>query len=285
MPICQKCCFQTSSKSAFEAHCRTKLHKFIESGSATFDCEHCTKRYTTRTGLWAHKKKCQHIPTSEPPHPSVNDGTMGAILDTVNALRKEISELRANQAPTVVNNNNTTNNNNINIYLNTTCKDAMTIEQFFATLQINEDDIRALKKRDYADVTTSVIKRHFDSMDVTKRPLHCMPSVILHRPLELYIKDDEWKRESQSDVMYELDWASKYRRYDDEFPKEDTLSTVRFLNMMGDKMVDVYKDLKTKNPELSVDHFMKLESVSSKVDDKINILENLAKTIQNTELA
>jgi hypothetical protein len=230
------------------------------------------------------------VPVTEAIIPHVvteESSTMGAILDTVNALRKEISELRANQAPTVVNNNNTTNtnNNNINIYLNTTCKDAMTIEQFFATLQINEDDIRALKKRDYADVTTSVIKRHFDSMDVTKRPLHCMPSVILHKPLELFIKDDEWKRESQSDVMYELDWASKYRRYDDEFPKEDTLSTVRFLNMMGDKMVDVYKDLKTKNPELSVDHFMKLESVTCKVDDKINILENLAKTIQNTELA
>ena len=63
--VCEKCQFKTSKKSNFDIHLMTLKHKMetMETNEVTekmpnlYQCN-CGMKYTSRNGLWKHKKKC-----------------------------------------------------------------------------------------------------------------------------------------------------------------------------------------------------------------------------------
>ena len=53
--ICKICEYGTNNKSNYNRHLKTKKHK----NNSEINCG-CGKKYKTRTGLWKHKKICNH---------------------------------------------------------------------------------------------------------------------------------------------------------------------------------------------------------------------------------
>jgi len=64
---CENCDYGTSKKSSFDDHNLSSKHqngnKMETNGNAilpSFCCEKCKKNFSTRSGLWKHKKKCNN---------------------------------------------------------------------------------------------------------------------------------------------------------------------------------------------------------------------------------
>lgn len=68
--ICEKCNFKCSKKFSWNRHLSTNKHLKITKNdqlekNKSYTCGNCNKLYTSRNGLWFHKKKCQSKPTEK----------------------------------------------------------------------------------------------------------------------------------------------------------------------------------------------------------------------------
>jgi len=177
-------------------------------------CEFCDKKYSNRTGLWKHKKKCNLNYEIINTHLDKDDND---ITDDVNEMKdfmkyliKENSELKSmmmnaqNQMMEVIktgthnNNNNTINNNshnkafNLNFFLNETCKNAMNINDFVDSIQLNLSDLERVGDMGFVKGISDIIIKNLNALDVTERPIHCTDK----KREVLYVKDeDKWEKD------------------------------------------------------------------------------------------
>lgn len=95
-----------------------------------------------------------------------------------------------------INSNNTsnnTNNFNLNFFLNETCKDAMSIDDFLDSIEITITDLKRLGKEGYVEALSTLLIDNLKEIDITRRPLHCSD---LKRET-IYIKDLKgWEKEN-----------------------------------------------------------------------------------------
>jgi hypothetical protein len=231
--FCDFCDFNSGNKKDFSRHLNTAKHiknseRQQESTEKTpktpnlldFSCN-CGKRYTNRTGLWRHMKKCDHMHDTTatnitspelPNHTTSNINNSSTIFDILKQnqefktliieQQKENYKLQqhllaAMKDTTTINHNTINNNNNqkfnLNFFLNTTCKDAMNMSDFIEDIQINFKDIEDIGKDGYVSGMTNLILSRIRDLDITKRPLHCTD---LKREI-MYIKDNnEWCKDS-----------------------------------------------------------------------------------------
>lgn len=94
-------------------------------------------------------------------------------------------------------NNNTTNNNkfNLNVFLNETCKDAITMEDFVKSVLITRDEFIHTGNVGFIDGISTVMMNRFRDMDMHTRPLHCTD---LKRET-VYIKNAyKWEKEDNN---------------------------------------------------------------------------------------
>jgi hypothetical protein len=182
----------------------------------------CSKTYTTRMGLWKHKKKC----------PIANDKTNDKTTDAMSSELKDIhnmdkdylilkllkdnEEIRQilkeilpkignnntiinnNNNNTTNNNNNMTNNFNLNVFLNEHCKDALNISEFVDSLKITFEDLLYSKKNGLVEGISNVMIRGLKELDIYKRPIHCTD----RKRETMYIKDHEkWEKDETHEIM------------------------------------------------------------------------------------
>jgi len=95
-------------------------------------------------------------------------------------------------------NNGTINNNNytqfnLQVYLNETCKNAMTITQFLDYLEPTVEELEATAYLGYVEGISRIIMRGFKNLEEYELPFHCTDLKREH----IYIKnpDDEWVEE------------------------------------------------------------------------------------------
>jgi hypothetical protein len=93
--------------------------------------------------------------------------------------------------------NNTTNNHtqkfNLNLFLNDTCKDAMSITDFLRNLNVHIDELEYIGNHGYVNGMTKMIMDRLKDMDITKRPIHCTDI----KRETMYIKDDAgWSKDT-----------------------------------------------------------------------------------------
>jgi len=82
---------------------------------------------------------------------------------------------------------------NINVFLNETCKDAITLADFIDSIKIEESDLHYAKEKGMSDAITHVVNRQLKLYDVTSRPVHCTDI----KRETVHIKEvDGWIRES-----------------------------------------------------------------------------------------
>jgi hypothetical protein len=95
--------------------------------------------------------------------------------------------------------NNTTNNINshnkafnLNFFLNDTCKNAMNINEFLDSIQLELNDLMELGELGYVASMSKIIAKNLNALDETIRPIHCTDT---KREI-FYIKDDnKWEKE------------------------------------------------------------------------------------------
>jgi hypothetical protein len=218
---CELCHYTCSKNSEWIRHQQTIKHmsrvegnKMETSGTkvAPLCICSCGKEYTTRAGLWKHKKKCSNesmkltIEENEPDDLVVNKELIMMILKQNQDILKENSELKhmmmdtQNQMFKVIENgthNTTTTNShnktfNLNMFLNETCKNAMNINEFVDSLQLQISDLENVGEVGYIEGISSIIIKKLNTLDITERPIHCTDK----KRETMYIKDeDKWEKE------------------------------------------------------------------------------------------
>ena len=132
---CNLCNYFTKKKGDYEKHCITNKHirytnklscANADNNMNLFVCECCKKTYLHKQSYYRHVNGCNIGNTISELHKQTDE-----LKQTLNTIIQEIKT--PNQ--TIV--NNTVNKLNINLYLNTECKDAMNITDFVHNIKLS----------------------------------------------------------------------------------------------------------------------------------------------------
>jgi len=269
--ICKKCDYYTNRKSSYIKHLNTNKHQMITNDKKMITSKvanellHvcvCGKSYKFYSGLSRHKNNCINITKNK----GIETGDSKVITNLLNEnieMRKlmmeqqqQISEL----IPRIGNNNNNTIKNkfNLNVFLNETCKDAMTLTDFVNNLEITLGDLEMVGEHGYMKGLSDIFVNGLRQMEINKRPIHCSD---LKRET-LYIKNDE------------LDWK-----------KEDTNNphVTKAIRTIHHKNFKQIRDWKCEHPYLMVpdhpDQHQYMKIVSNCMEDSDQDTSQIIKTI------
>jgi len=229
---CDVCDYYTSNKKDYTKHITTPKHLKMTTMVTCGDnnppplvCT-CGNTYKYRQGLSRHKKTCVDInniiDTTPPPkqevqpsHSSTEDMQMTLILELVkqNQEFKDLLIQQSNQMleqnktiievakhsqinNNTINNTNTNSNNktfNLQFFLNETCKDAMNMKDFIQSLEMSLPELEKMGELGFAEGMSRVFVNRLNSLDITKRPIHCSD---VKREI-IHIKDDnKWEMDN-----------------------------------------------------------------------------------------
>jgi hypothetical protein len=289
---CEKCTFECSKKSNYDAHLATRKH-FVNTSLTekqapleVYECKNCQKKYNSRVGLWYHANKCNNVVISEenisdeenimmniqelPIHTNEDMKQLTSmvfeLMKSNNELQKQMIEVCKTTSITNSNNNINSHNKTFNLqfFLNEQCKDAMNLSDFANSFDLQLSDLECVGELGYVDGITKIIVDKLNSMDVYKRPMHCSDA---KREI-IYVKDENvWTKEEKDN------------------PKlRQAIKTVSFRNM---KLVynwsNAYPESKDNQSRLN-DKYMKLviESTGGKgpiLESENKIMRRIAREI------
>lgn len=220
---CKICDFVSSKKCDWIRHTTTRKHRNSVKCDASvtlfyaenkYCCESCSKEYSSRNGLWSHKKKCLHglnnnsnnqiillekkedLRSSTPASDKHDIHTLTNLVVEVvkqnQELTKQIAEL--SKTSHVTNNSITTNKFNLNFFLQEECKDALNITDFIDSLKLTLGDLETVGSKGFIYGISNIFVNKLKELDICKRPVHCSD---VKREV-LYIKDkDMWEKDNE----------------------------------------------------------------------------------------
>jgi hypothetical protein len=290
--VCNICDFTCCKKGDWNRHIMRQKHINLTLSNACCDkkniytCNICDKQYSSRNGLWNHKKKCIEVINEETNEiPSNQDITPELIMSVLlqnkelnkmlieqnkqnNELQKQMLEVYKNGTITHNTTNNTNSHNktfNLNVFLNETCKDAMNIMDFVDSIKVQLTDLEKVGKIGYVEGISNIIVKNLNSLDENKRPVHCTDS----KREVMYVKDeDKWEKENEN--------------------KQKLRKAIKHVAHKNSKML---KEFKTKHPDCEKseskfsDQYNKLivEAMGGKGDNDLEkedkIIKNIAKEV------
>jgi hypothetical protein len=177
-----------------------------------FECQ-CGKIYLHQSGLCKHKNACklrEKMPLGESVEntPTYENHEFKTLLleqqkeikkltehiSTISTAIKNTTNNTTNNSNTTNNNNNTTNNKfNLNFFLNTQCKDAMSIQSFMENLKIGSKELEHMGDVGFLNGMIDIFNNTIGNMDIHKRPLHCTDA---KREVLYFKQGDEWEKDS-----------------------------------------------------------------------------------------
>ena len=112
------------------------------------------------------------------------------LMEQNKTLQTQLIELSKERNTVINTTNNTTNNQqfNLQVFLNTECKDAIKLSDFVKSLNIPLEDLEFTKNNGIIEGVSSIIVNNLRGMDVHKRPIHCTDA----KRETMYVKTDEW---------------------------------------------------------------------------------------------
>jgi hypothetical protein len=293
--FCELCDFKTCHKNDYTKHLLTPKHqkqgfgyemeingnKKTQKNPDKYCCEKCNKVYSTNSGLWKHKKICITIKndSEELNTEELNNQITPELIMSVLQQNKELQKMLIEQNKTIIelskNNSNTNiSNNNINshnktfnlqFFLNETCKDAMNIMDFVDSIKIQLCDLENVGKLGFIEGISKIIVSNLNSLDETKRPVHCTDT----KREVMYVKDeDKWEKENEN--------------------KQKMRKVIKHVTHKNSKLI---KEFKTKYPgcEKSDSKFsdkydkLIIEAMGGKGDNDLEkedkIIKNIAKNV------
>jgi hypothetical protein len=220
---CEICDIKTDNKKDYNNHILTQKHQ-RQSGvnkmetnfpkisqHVYFTCDNCNKEYRSRVGLWKHKntKKCENISEIKNHANDLEEPTEKQLIMMLinqnstlvkenNDFKNMILEVLKNGTHNTTNTTTHTNSHNkafnLNFFLNETCKNAMNINDFVESIQLQVSDLINVGEVGFVEGISNIIVKNLDKLDVTQRPVHCTDK----KREVVYIKDDDkWEKEDE----------------------------------------------------------------------------------------
>ena len=126
-------------------------------------------------------------------HPASGEFMMKMVeqlMEQNKTLQTQLIEMSKERNTVINTTNNTTNNQqfNLQVFLNTECKDAIKLSDFVKSLNITLEDLEFTKNNGLIEGVSSIIVNNLRGMDVHKRPIHCTDA----KRETMYVKTDEW---------------------------------------------------------------------------------------------
>lgn len=174
-----------------------KSCKKVASSFPLHQCSGCGKIYKHKSSLCRHRKSCAMVQ-------EITNDTKIAELQSKAILydeqKQNIDELKTLMRAIALNNKptNVHNNVNINIILNTQCKDAMNISDFVEHLHLSLDDLLYTGNNGYIEGVSNIFIKGLNEIEPNKRPIHCSDE----RGNNLYIREhNKWERDGDGKIL------------------------------------------------------------------------------------
>lgn len=271
---CKICEYKTDIKHSFNKHLLTIKHKNRQNSTKSIDsngkyfCE-CGKKYTHKTTLYAHKKKC--LIKSNTEENVVTDTMVNELKDIVinqQQVIQQMGELIPMMGNNTVINNTAINNNNqnfnINIFLNDKCQNALNMSDFIKSIQFQMEDLDLIKSDGLVEGVSSAIVKSLNNLDLFKRPIHCTD---VKREI-LYIKEnDEWGKEDEGkEILREAikTTADKQREALIDEAASKTIDTDKEKDEYVQLVRNVMKDVTEKSNEKKIIKTIAKETIIDK---------------------
>ena len=185
--------------------------------------------------------------------------------EIANKILENQSKMMETAASPIINNDNSNNKKitNINVFLNTECKDAITLKEFINKLVIEDEDLLCLKTHGYVESIARLLNKALINYDIYKRPIHCtdMKREIMH------IKHTAgWTKETPDGESENLDKAFS-----------------RLSHLQGKKMTDFYKEVEVESKQFEEKAYMmtKIANVyANEAEYKKKIIKKVMETIR-----
>ena len=263
---CKTCKFKCNKNSQMEKHSNTKKHKTnnntnnIIKQHIIFTCI-CSSEFNSRTSLWRHRKKCETVlnelnelsltVTEDGNHTIISNDLVMQLLKQNNDLQLMLIEQSnkmfelAKEAKYVTNNNNSNNNQfNLNVFLNDKCKDALNLDDFVDSLQLQIKDLEETARLGYSDGISRIFINGLRELDIFKRPIHCSDlkrETIYIKEQNIWEKDDVQKTKlsraikaiGRKNIKQIFEWQKLYPEYNDSSSKQNDKYNKLICNTMN----------------------------------------------------
>ena len=278
---CLKCDYNTGNKSDYKKHIDTIKHykltntyEISQKGAIKYKCDKCCKEYSHKQSLFTHKKKCkleeiQIINNTETLVKIEEEEKIDykqMFLEMFNQ-NKELQNTIKEIIPKIGNNNtinsNNTNNVSIQVFLNDTCKDAMSITDFIDTIQVSVSDLLYTKENGLVKGISNLFLSNLERIPLIQRPLWCSDK----KRKRIFIKGEEY-------------WIEDINR-------EKTNDMVNNISKIQTKNITKYVADKPNwmaNDKIKDNYIHIVKSVTDTMDNKIDkIIDNISDKIHLTE--
>ena len=192
-----------------------------------------------------------------------NDSLKKSLLENV-SIQNTMTSAMTNSMNN--SNNSTTDNSknkkitNINVFLNTECKDAITLKDFINELVIEDEDLMCLKDHGYIESVSRLLNKALVGYDLYKRPIHCSD---VKREV-MHVKDQEgWKKETPTGESANLDKAFS-----------------RLSQLQCKKMVNYYQDVEEPNMDEKASIMFRIAESSNEDNCKKKIIKKIIENIK-----
>ena len=164
--FCKQCKYSCNKKSHYAQHCETERHKRLAQNVDQID-------------------KITYLNDIVKTMMTMQKDIMSVLVDTIKEKPTQVANVT-----TTNHTHNTIHNTqfNVQVFLNTECKDAVKLSDFMKTLKITLQDLEFTKTNGIVEGVSSIIVNNLKGMDVHKRPIHCTDA----KRETMYIKSDEW---------------------------------------------------------------------------------------------
>lgn len=259
---CEKCNYNTVRKSQFDRHLLTLKHKNQENYNkittnynkkSSYNCE-CGKNYNHRASLYNHKKRCNYgkelnselkVPKSSGEYiiQLINDNNQikDNLLRENRELRSQIQEQNkqiTELLPKIGNNNTVKQRFNINVFLNEKCRDAISMDEFIAKIEVSMKDLITTRDKGLSEGLSNIIIDNMNKLSIYERPMHCTDI----KRETLYIKNTaEWEKDEKRVLIDRLlrqvenkqmknitKWTAEHPEYmEDEVLQQEYIDLIR----------------------------------------------------------
>jgi hypothetical protein len=274
---CKSCDYVCFKKYDWNRHISTTKHIKLTQGDAfgatsgtyhhndanLYTCEYCSKPYSSRNGLWKHKKICNDQHYEPIQNTSNNDKLIEYLMKENKEIKDLILEIVKNGTHNTTNNTTHTNSHNkafnLQFFLNETCKNAMNITDFVESIKLQLSDFMNIGEVGFVEGISNIIVKNLNSLDETVRPIHCTDQ----KRETFYIKDQNiWEKE-----------------------EEDKKKLHKMIKSIAFKNEKLMKNYKEKYPDYNdpeskrSDQYSKtvIEAMDSKEESREKIIRNLSK--------
>lgn len=177
-------------------HLKTKKHLEKKTKYEIFGCSLCNYVTNRKNNYLRHKNTFHHkdnILLKKDVY--VNNGEdVGDFKISLDKILKEQESIK-NMIPKKYGNTIINNKLSINVYLNTQCKEAMTIEDFMNQLNISLEDLKYTQHKGFVKGISNVFVKQLADLDPKDRPIHCSDK----KRLQFYVKNtNSWEKDDNN---------------------------------------------------------------------------------------